>query len=126
MTDLDIIGKGVADSFNKTVWDKATESSIDLICWQGGFYIDKIKNMINMKPKQNTKANLFTLLDANEDGEVTKSEMNLFYSKLDAEGTGTIKPEKLTQWMDNNLDSICAEKRPEIMKELLSFQMRME
>jgi len=115
-TDIDISG-GEPEDFSEDMWDFSAGTSIDALC-KGGAQMDRFNWMKKMEKKVSTTADMFHLLDANGDGTVTKSEMILLYAKLDPESTGTIKPEKITQWIDDNLDSICYKIREEIIQGL--------
>lgn len=119
-TDKDISGEK-PENYTVAIWDfawdVATAESIDALCKKMP-QIDRFDWMKKTEPKKTTKTDLFHLLDTNNDGDVTKSEMDVLYSELDLEHNGKIKPEKITQWIDDNLDSICYKTRPEIIQGL--------
>lgn len=62
--------------------------------------------------RETSRLDIFSVLDSSNDGELIRSEYRFFYKNLDVNKDLRLTLDEVIEWIDDNMDSICARYRP--------------
>lgn len=95
----------------------ATDKMFAKICKEEA-YNDREAFLTRSQQKQSSKKDLFSLMDTNSDGKLTRKELVYIYRTIDVNRDIRDSHQEVVDWVRKNLDSICASERTQIIKKI--------